>query len=1431
MQVRGDKIVFPDGTKQTTAYDPSKLPGKDEQAAKDKAQDERIQENADNIALKVEEAPHDGNQYARQNYKWSKVNLPDGGITDAPKDGKTYGRKDEGWAEVSSDAYSKAEMDAQQLAQDTKIDKNTDDIAQNKLDIEKNKTDLETLSDDVDALTGSVIYKGSLNATVTPAPADAVIGDMYINEYNVDEPATNYPVASGWSPVTEVKYDDKLIKTDSGWDKIESVVGVPSYTAGEIDALLDDKADKADVYTKTEIDTQQTAQDTEIAKKADKSDTYTKAETYNTSEIDDKLDDKADTATTYTKIEVDAQQKVQDDKIEDNTTAIDVNTTNIDKKADKEDTYTKDEINSIVADLEDSITAGYKSNTGVTTGRNPEEGKLYLLYGMNMSLKYTEVTRIYISATDGEGFVREFDKVLPDDEIQLVSSNGSGQYKITTVTGMDSNTYYELGVENLVSDGTLSDNEDIEVKLDVAALVVPGIEEAPSDGKQYARQDEAWTEVKDNSLWTDVDGETTSNNNVAVKATLSVDGVTNTNQLFANKLNLQQYYGDDNNYIQTVDSDGVTQMELNCAFGGYKFITDNKHEAFTLGKTGDATFLRDITANGKTVVTEAPEDGKQYARKDATWTEVTGGGSTPTPEALVWEDKTAERALDVEYTNTNDVPIYVTIAHFGTGVTTFIVDGKRLGRAGKAEGGYFTETYVVPSGSKYKLSLYTGTVTLDVWNEARMPLAIAVGGASGGGETTDILPVLLSGTVFEDGVVGTGEDFTCNKTGTGKYTITFNTPRTTLDYSVTALTNTSYVRSISVANKSETKFDIWVRDSSSNDFVDGTFDLTVTGTEPISVGGGSGGNYTPEDMVWENVTADRVTDNTYTNDNDVPLYVQIDTTEGANGANFAFEIDGNRMGKIGTKDSQSSFFVVPPKATYKLIKMVAEGVIENWNEAKMPLAIGTGGSSYTPEEMVWSSDLSPSGLNERQPGTVYTNNNDVPLYIQLYVNSTNSSGNVIAYIDGKLWGRNGVSGAITDFNTPLFIVPSGSTYEFRQENGAVIQRWYEARMPVAVATGGGSYTPETFVWEDKLAERELNTYYTNSTGRPIEVFIIGGEIGTGGDIKFCYKPNGGSEMIGEGLYTNSVAGRQQMTFTVPDGDQYKIAGAGTASLLQWWEVKMPLAVGTGDSIWTEEGDVATYDGDIEVNGVTVGAGIGDIESNTVVGNGAFNSNATGIMSTAIGHNALKDASSSGTNTAVGAYALGACTGSGNTSIGESAGSATLTGSNNTLLGSGAQPSSADVSNEVTIGNGSVTSTRLRGNVVVQEGSVRVESSGNTDIKAVAPSGQYATLQVDNATVKYSMQVRPDEGNSFVIRNETTGQNSMSIATDGKVTFTGIPMGVASAGPNMYMGSDGVLFRLETTYYSTEEVDKKLSIKDKLIEKLSARLDELEKRIK
>jgi hypothetical protein len=49
------------------------------------------------------------------------VKLGTGDVEEAPKDGKTYGRKNEAWSEVTTDSYTKAEIDAQQAAQDDEI--------------------------------------------------------------------------------------------------------------------------------------------------------------------------------------------------------------------------------------------------------------------------------------------------------------------------------------------------------------------------------------------------------------------------------------------------------------------------------------------------------------------------------------------------------------------------------------------------------------------------------------------------------------------------------------------------------------------------------------------------------------------------------------------------------------------------------------------------------------------------------------------------------------------------------------------------------------------------------------------------------------------------------------------------------------------------------------------------------------------------------------------------------------------------------------------------------------------------------------------------------------------------------------------------------------------------------------------------------------
>ena len=205
-------------------------------------------------------------------------------------------------------------------------------------------------------------------------------------------------------------------------------------------------------------------------------------------------------------------------------------------------------------------------------------------------------------------------------------------------------------------------------------------------------------------------------------------------------------------------------------------------------------------------------------------------------------------------------------------------------------------------------------------------------------------------------------------------------------------------------------------------------------------------------------------------------------------------------------------------------------------------------------------------------------------------------------------------------------------------------------------------------------------------------------------------------------------------------------------------------------------DRHTYVKDLTVNGVTVGRGNASKGSNLAVGTTPLNaittgfgnlavgnesqlSNTEGLYNTAIGHETLKWNLTGVKNTAVGSGSLQGATGANNTAIGTNSGKTLTTGSGNIVIGNEAQASSPTVDNEVTIGNDDVTATRLRG-------SVFVESNGNTDVRAIAPSGQYASLQVDNADVKYSMQIRPDQSNAFVIRNETSGQNSMSIATDG-----------------------------------------------------------------
>ena len=77
--------------------------------------------------------------------------------------------------------------------------------------------------------------------------------------------------------------------------------------------------------------------------------------------------------------------------------------------------------------------------------------------------------------------------------------------------------------------------------------------------------------------------------------------------------------------------------------------------------------------------------------------------------------------------------------------------------------------------------------------------------------------------------------------------------------------------------------------------------------------------------------------------------------------------------------------------------------------------------------------------------------------------------------------------------------------------------------------------------------------------------------------------------------------------------------------------------------------------------------------------------------------------------------------------------------------------------------------------------------------------------------------------------------NIRIAPNGHVRFPETLQFPTTGPANVYIDSNGRIHKAATSAFSAEEIDtaidKKLAIKDKLIEKLSARLDKLEKRMK
>ena len=125
-------------------------------------------------------------------------------------------------------------------------------------------------------------------------------------------------------------------------------------------------------------------------------------------------------------------------------------------------------------------------------------------------------------------------------------------------------------------------------------------------------------------------------------------------------------------------------------------------------------------------------------------------------------------------------------------------------------------------------------------------------------------------------------------------------------------------------------------------------------------------------------------------------------------------------------------------------------------------------------------------------------------------------------------------------------------------------------------SGGGSYTQEKMVWEDKLSERSANTAYTNSYDSPLQVTVYASGVGGGQSLIVYIDGNVHGRTGAQG------SEQQYMTvnFTVPSGSTYSVENVDNVPLLQWYEAKMPVAVG-GDSLWKDELGYAVHDGQVK----------------------------------------------------------------------------------------------------------------------------------------------------------------------------------------------------------------------------------------------------------
>lgn len=214
----------------------------------------------------------------------------------------------------------------------TKIKDLEGTVAEHSTDIGTLKSNVNTLINEDTGKSVRTIAAEELAAQLIPDNANESLDTLqdiaaWIQEHPNDAAEMNQRIQTNTTDISNIKDGTTEVAKAKNADTLDGKDSSYFAVSSEVAAALENKANSADVYTKTKTDEL-------LDEKADKGTSYTKAE------ADAKLATKANSADVYTKIETDEK---------------------LDAKADSEDVYTKAEVNAELTKKANTSTtlAGY----------------------------------------------------------------------------------------------------------------------------------------------------------------------------------------------------------------------------------------------------------------------------------------------------------------------------------------------------------------------------------------------------------------------------------------------------------------------------------------------------------------------------------------------------------------------------------------------------------------------------------------------------------------------------------------------------------------------------------------------------------------------------------------------------------------------------------------------------------------------------------------------------------------------------------------------------------------------------------------------------------------------------------------------------------------------------------------------------------------